>query len=121
MTINKKTVEKYMASYTKGDVKGIESTLTDDVVWDLPGAFHWEGKKAFMKEATDGFAKFGLPDIVTTRLTEENDVVVAEGTVKAKGHDGNPDVMVFEFCDVFEMKGGKIKRLISYLMNVPAK
>jgi len=115
--MNKKTVQKYMESYTKGDVKGVESTLADDVVWDLPGAFHWEGKQAFMKETTDGFAKFGLPLIKTSRLTEENDIVVAEGTVESKDDKGSPINLVF--CDVFEMKGGKIRRLISYLMNVP--
>ena len=50
-----------------------------------------------------------------TRLTEENEVVVAEGTVRTARTDGV--VMTLAFCDVFEMRGGKIRRLVSYLME----
>ena len=42
-------------------------------------------------------------------------VVVAEGTVRTARTDGV--VMTLAFCDVFEMRGGKIRRLVSYLME----
>jgi ketosteroid isomerase-like protein len=54
--------------------------------------------------------------IDVTRLVEENDVVVAEGTVRANRTDGTAVNLVF--CDVFEMRHGKIRRLVSYLMQV---
>ena len=53
------------------------------------------------------------PEITITRLTEENDIVIAEGFVRAPRTDGT--VVALEFCDVFELRGGKIARLISYL------
>ena len=47
-------------------------------------------------------------------MVEENDVVMAEGTVRAAWKGGG--VLEAVFCDAFEMEGGKIKRLISYLV-----
>ena len=58
----------------------------------------------------------GSPTITITRVVEENDVVVAEGAVQALRSDG--ELLDAVFCDVFEMVGGKIRRLISYLMEV---
>ena len=49
-------------------------------------------------------------------MIEENDVVVAEGTVRAQADSA--EVLNLVFCDVFEMHEGKIKKLISYLMQV---
>ena len=48
-------------------------------------------------------------------MTEENDVVIAEGAVRTKKSDGT--VINLVFCDVFEMRDGKIRKLISYLMG----
>jgi hypothetical protein len=41
-------------------------------------------------------------------------VVIAEGTVRTQKRDGA--ILHIAFCDVFEMRAGKIRRLISYLM-----
>jgi ketosteroid isomerase-like protein len=41
--------------------------------------------------------------------------VVTEGSVRTQRRDGT--VLNLAFCDVFEMQGGKIRRLISYLME----
>lgn len=53
--------------------------------------------------------------ITVTRMTEEDDVVVAEGFVRTQQTDGM--MLNLAFCDVFEMRGGKIRRLVSYLMQ----
>jgi len=75
--------------------------------------FHTRGKPDFDKHIVDeGFV--GRPEIDVTRLTEENDVVVAEGSVRAGRTDGS--ILNVVFCDVFEMQNRKIRRLISYLM-----
>lgn len=112
---NKKTVEKYMDGFRKSDHARILSCLTEDVVWDIPGVFHKTGKQAFDQEIeNDAFQ--GRPAITVTRLTEENDVVVAEGSVRTQKRSG--EFLNLAFCDVFEMRSGKIARLISYLMEV---
>ncbi len=114
MTTNKQTVEAYMDAFRRSDHADVLACLTDDVEWYIPGAFRIVGKEAFDKEI-ENEAFTGRPDITTTRLTEENHVVIAEGTVRARKKDG--EVLNIEFCDVFEMRDGKIRRLISYLMN----
>jgi ketosteroid isomerase-like protein len=47
-------------------------------------------------------------------LIEVDDVVVAEGSVRAPRKDGTALDVV---CDIFDMRDGKIRRLISYLME----
>ena len=113
MTENKRVVEKYLEGFRRSDHEMILSCLTDDVVWDLPGAFHLVGKVAFDREIENPAFK-GKPTIHVSRLIEEGEVVVAEGTVRAQRSDGG--ILNAEFCDVFEMRGGKIARLISYLI-----
>jgi ketosteroid isomerase-like protein len=114
MTENKRVVERYMEGFRRTDHEQILSCLTDDVEWKIPGAFHTRAKEAFDKEIeNDGFV--GHPTITVTRLTEEDSVVVAEGSVRTRRKDGA--FMDLEFCDVFEMRDGKIRTLISYLMQ----
>ena len=114
MTPNKTTVEAYMEGFRKTDRSLILSCLTDDVEWVLPGAFQVRGKDDFAKHIVDeGFV--GHPVISVSRMIEEDNVVVAEGSVRAPRQDGTFVDLVF--CDVFEMRDGKIARLVSYLME----
>jgi len=115
MTENKKTVQRYLDGFNRSDHEQILSCLTEDVEWEMPGAFHHVGKRAFDKEIeNDAFV--GRPTITTTRMVEENDVVVAEGQVRAKRKDGS--VLNAVFCDVFAMTNARIKRLTTYLAEV---
>ena len=118
MTENKKTVEKYLDGFNKSDHKQILSCLTDDVEWILPGVFHHIGKDSFDKEIENP-AFEGKPVIVVTRAIEENNIVITEGTVRAKKKDAEYINLVF--CDVFEMKNGLINKLTSYLMEIKRK
>ena len=115
VTENKRTVEKYLDGFRKSDHAQILSCLTDDIEWELPGAFHLFGKEAFDKEIENP-AFVGSPTITTTRLMEENDVVAAEGSVRVERKEGG--FLNGRFCDVFEMQGGKIRRLIAYFIVV---
>ncbi|HMH75566.1 MAG TPA: nuclear transport factor 2 family protein [Candidatus Udaeobacter sp.] len=115
MTENKKIVERYLDGFRKSDHEQILSCLTEDVEWEMPGAFHLVGKPAFDKEIeNDAFV--GRPTITTTRMVEENDVVVVEGQVRAKRKDGG--VLNAVFCDVFVMSSARIGRLTTYLAEV---
>src|SRR5262245_26392256 len=103
-----------MDGFRKNDRGQSLSSLTDDVEWEIPGVFHVRGKDAFAGHIVDeGFVP--PPGITVTRLTEEHDVVVAEGTVRAPRTDGT--VLRLAFCDVFEMRDGRIARLVSYLVE----
>ena len=115
MTPNKQTVTTYMEGFRKSDHAQILSCLTDDVIWEMPGAFYLEGKKAFDGEIENP-AFTGSPKITHVRLVEEDTIVVAEG--KVQGQFKNGDIMNAVFCDVFHFEGGKIKKLTSYGMQV---
>ena len=115
MSENKRTIESFMDGFRKSDHPQILACLTDDVEWDIPGASHLVGKQAFDKEI-ENEAFVGRPTITVTRLTEENDVVVAEGSARSERKAGG--FLTAKFCDVFEMQGGKIRQLTSYLMEV---
>ena len=115
MSPNKQAVQKYMDAFGRTDHAEILSCLTDDVEWVIPGAFHLTGKVAFDNEIeNDAFV--GSPTINVTRMIEEHDIVVAEGSVRSARRDGG--LLNAVFCDVFEMQGSKIRRLTSYLMDL---
>lgn len=112
MSPNKIAAAKYMEAFTRSDHTAILSLLTDDVVWIMPGGFHLVGKEAFDKEIENN-AFVGPPDITVTRVIEENDIVVAEGSVRSTRRDGG--VLHAVFCDMFVMENAKIKLLTSYV------
>jgi uncharacterized protein len=112
---NKQTVERYIDGFNKSDHAQILSCLTDDVEWLMPGSFHLHGKDAFDKEI-ENEAFTGRPVVNITRMTEQNEVVIAEGSVRAAWkHGGFLDAV---FCDVFELENAKINRLITYLVSL---
>jgi uncharacterized protein len=115
MTANKRTVNQYMEAFGRSDHAQILSCLTDDIEWELPGVFQSRGKEAFDKEI-ENEAFMGSPTITITRMTEENDVVVAEGSVRTHRRDGT--LVNLQYCDVFVMQAGKIRQLVSYLMEL---
>ena len=115
MSDNKTTIDRYIEGFRKGDHAQVLSCLTDDVEWEVPGAFQITGKAAFDKEIENP-AFTGHPTITTSRMTEENNVVVAEGTVRTQRASG--DVLELRFCDVFVMRDGRIRQLTSYLMEI---
>jgi uncharacterized protein len=114
MTPNKRTVETYMDGFRKTDRPQILSCLTDDVEWVIPGAFHVRGKDDFAKHIVDeGFV--GHPQITVSRLTEEDNVVVAEGFRASPQRGWQLSKLGLLRC--IRHADGKIRRLVSYLME----
>ena len=115
MTENKRTIERYMAGFRATDHEAILSCLTDDIEWVIPGMFQSRGKAAFDREI-ENEAFVGRPEITVTRLVEEADVVVAEGSIRTQRREG--EVLTVRFCDDFVIRAGKIRHLTSYLMEL---
>jgi ketosteroid isomerase-like protein len=114
MTSNRKTIEAFMDGFRRTDRAQILACLTEDVEWFVPGAFSAKGRDEFARHiVSEGFA--GNPEITVDRLTEADEVVVAEGSVRAPRKDGA--LLDIAFCDVFDMRNGKIRRLVSYLVT----
>ncbi len=110
MTPNKKVVEAYL---TTPDRSKIAPLLTDDVEWiewvdGVPATGgRTQGKAAFIQNFGDDELRCEI-----TRLTEEGDVVVAEGIVRVHKKDGKN--LRVRFCDIFELQTGKVRRLNSF-------
>ena len=107
---NKKLVETYLAT---SDRSKRGALLADDVEWvewvdgvPASGAVT-RGKEAYLKNYGDNDLRNELH-----RLTEENNVVVAEGTAHVTKKDGS--TLSVRYVDIFEVEGGKIKRKQSF-------
>ena len=108
---NKQTVRTFLDAFTKSDYAAILSCLTDDIEWFIPGAVRVTGKPAFDKQLERGIETA----VKLSRMTEEHNVVVAEGSIRcARKEGGFRDTL---FCDVFVMQDTKIKHLTAYLME----
>jgi uncharacterized protein len=116
-TMNKATVQRYIEGFNKSDHAQILACLTDGVEWIIPGVFHVAGKADFDKEI-ESPAFVGSPTVTIDRMTEENNVVVVEGTVRCARREGG--TLHAAYCDVFEMDRGKIARLVSYMVETSA-
>ena len=111
---NKEVVEKYIQGFRETNHEKILACLDDEVIWHMPGFINAKGKAAFDKEIeNDAFE--GRPSISITRLTEEKNIVVAEGAVQCRLKNGN--LVDAVFCDVFELKDSKIIKLTTYQMD----
>jgi ketosteroid isomerase-like protein len=114
----KQVVERYFEGFRRGDHEMVLACLTDDVVWDLPGFKHLEGKKAFDGEIeNDAFE--GRPTLEVDRLVEEGDTVVALGGGQARRRDGAD--FRFAYADVFTFRGPAVCRVESYLVPLMAR
>jgi ketosteroid isomerase-like protein len=112
---NKKPVEFYQTSLGNLDWAAVASCLTEDVE---------------RVEWADGFPASGVPErgrdtvvkgmeaprkfqIEAVRLTEEDNVVVAECVVRVPLEQGGQ--FVGACCTIYEFEDGKIKRMASFV------
>lgn len=115
MSDNRRTVERYFEGYQQPGNAQILDCLTDDVEWHIPGVFHSTGKEAFEANIHHD-AVATRPIMKVTRLIEQDNIIIAEGTLSQLYADGSPLKAVFR--NIFEMQDGKIRRLTSYLTPV---
>lgn len=115
MARNKDVVRRYLASLGNLDYPAVASLLTDDVEWEEwadgnpASPVRIQGKEAFIKNI-EAPRKF---EIRPLRMTEENNVVVAECVVRVPKEDGG--VFVGRACSVYELENGKLKRTSSFV------
>jgi ketosteroid isomerase-like protein len=115
MSQNKQTVQTFLDAFSKSDIAVILSCLTDDIEWSIPGVTHVTGKPAFIEQIQPD-SIIGNPTIEVSRMTEERNVVVAEGSIRLASKDGSFRNTLF--CDVFVMQDTQIKHLTAYLMEL---
>jgi uncharacterized protein len=110
MSPNKKIIETHL---TSTDRSKIAEPLADDVEWiewgeGVPATgVRTNGKAAYLANSGDDELRTRI-----NRMTEENNVVVAEGTARVHKKDGR--ILTVQFVDIFELENGKIKRKSSF-------
>ncbi len=110
MSPNKKLVETYL---TITDRSKLAPLLADDVEWiewgdGVPASgVITRGKEAYLKNYGDDELRGEVH-----RLTEENNVVVAEGTAHVTKKDGSS--LSVRYVDIFDLENGKIIRKSSF-------
>lgn len=113
MSTRTDVVERYFDGFRRSDHDLILSCLTDDVVWDLPGHAHLEGKEAFDGEIENPEFE-GSPVLTVERLLEADDAVVATGEGEGRHRVTGP--FRFAFCDVFTFAGDLVRRVESFVV-----
>jgi ketosteroid isomerase-like protein len=115
MSPNKQVVETYQASLGNLDWAAVATCLTEDVErveWadGFPSSGVPVRGKAEVVKSMEAPRKFLVQ---ATRMTEENDVVVAECIVRVPLEHGG--VFVGQCCTIYDLKNGKIKRMSSFV------
>jgi ketosteroid isomerase-like protein len=115
MSSNKNVVATYQAALGNLDWAAVASCLADDVErveWadGFPSSgVPVRGKSAVVKDM-EAPRKF---QIHVTRMTEENNVVVAECVVRVPLEKGGE--FVGQSCAIYELENGKIRRMSSFV------
>ena len=71
MSQNIETVTRYLDGFRKNDHAQILSCLTDDIEWNVFGAFHLTGKDAYDKAIDGGAAFIDPPELTVVRMVEQ--------------------------------------------------
>ncbi|MGH9917434.1 MAG: nuclear transport factor 2 family protein [Nitrososphaerales archaeon] len=109
MSPNKQLIET-LAKTAPAD---LATLLAEDVEWiewvdGVPASgARKQGKAAYIENYGDD-----KPEGRISRMIEENNVIVAEGTVRIPKKDGSS--LTVQYCDIYEVENGKVKRKSSY-------
>ncbi len=120
MTPNKKVVETWLDAIGRMDRAALLSCLAEDVE-RVEWAEGFSGSGVPVRGSAAVVQNMERPEDVAfqaeiTRMTEEDDVVVAEGTIRVTPKGSAP--VTLRFLNVFEFEGGKVKRLDSFTATV---
>jgi ketosteroid isomerase-like protein len=121
MTIesNKELVLNTWKAFAKGDIKAAFANMSDEVSWLIPGALPnlsgmRRGKSGILDFARQAAKMFpgGLVSEIR-RVYGDGDTVLVEMTNRGKLFNGKD--YENEYCFVFEVEAGKIRRVREYV------
>lgn len=122
---NKELVTKTWNAFVKGDIKTAFDNMSDQVSWLIPGSVP---KVSGVHKGKDGIVAFlkaigpAVPNGMQSeirRVYGDGDAVVVELTNRAKTAKGRD--YENEYCFVFELEAGKIRRIREYTDTAKAK
>ena len=116
---NKELVTNFWGAFAKGDIKTAFASMSDEVSWLIPGNLPnlsglRKGKAAILDFARSAAKQFpgGLQSEVR-RVYGDGDTVLIEMTNRGKLFNGR--AYENEYCFVFEIEAGKIRRVREYV------
>ena len=122
---NKELVTKTWNAFVKGDIKTAFDNMSDQVSWLVPGSIPNVSGVHKGKESIVAFLRAIGPAVPNGMQTEirrvygDGDAVLVELTNRAKTAKGRD--YENEYCFVFELEGGKIRRIREYTDTAKAK
>jgi len=122
---NKQMVTSTWQAFVKGEIKTAFANMSDEVSWLIPGNLSSlsglrKGKPAILEFARNAAKTFpnGLQTQIN-RVYGDGDTVILELTNRGKLANGRD--YENEYCFVFELEGGKIRRVREYVDTQKAK
>jgi ketosteroid isomerase-like protein len=115
---NKELVTNFWSAFSTGDIKIAFAYLSDEISWLIPGNLEMsglrKGKAEILNFARGAAKQFpgGLKSEVR-RLYGDGDTVLIEMTNRGKLFNGRD--YENEYCFVFEIEAGKIRRVREYV------
>jgi uncharacterized protein len=117
--VNKELVTQTWKSFVKGDLKAVFANMSDEISWMIPGDIPnlsglRKGKAAvvdFARQAAKMFPQ-GLTSEIHRTYADGNTVIL-EMTNKGKFAGGGD--YLNEYCFIFEVEDGKIRRVREYV------
>ena len=115
MQSRKDRIHTYFDGFRESDHAKILALLTDDVIWDIYGHQHLEGKAAFDGEIeNDAFV--GSPELTIVRLIEEGDTIAVPHVGTGELRDGGQ--FHFAATTIFTFDGDLIAHVESYVVPI---
>lgn len=114
MKNNKEIIIAFNIAFDKGNSEEIAEFVTEDFEWHLLGDSVIKGKENLLQFFADH------PDMKVITVTKdhiivEGDTASVAGEVKCTDKTGQ--IYDMYYCDVYELTGGLIKKMISYTVN----
>ena len=122
---NKQMVTSTWEAFVKGDLKTAFANMSDEISWLIPGNLSnlsglRKGKAAILEFARNAAKSF--PNGLLTQISRtygDGDTVILELTNRGKLANGRD--YENEYCFVFEIEAGKIRRVREYVDTQKAK
>lgn len=110
----KEVIEKIVDAFDRSDVEGILDLMTADAVWEMVGGRALVGKDEIRSSLIE-MGEMEMLGSTKDHMIIEDATAAVDGAVKYKGKDGQVHEMYY--CDVYELKDGKVSKMTSYTVN----
>jgi ketosteroid isomerase-like protein len=111
---NKEIIQEIILAFDNSDIETILRHVTDDIVWEMRDdkGMVVKGKENLLNFFSE-YNEMRMVGSTKDHIIVDVDQVAVDGIVQMQGKDAVPFEMYY--CDIYELKDGKINRMISYV------